>query len=129
FDPDKDYTQDPLCLGCHTSGFGFPGGYVVAADGDTEAQQQADDNVGVTCEACHGPGSKSIEIQEDIKENERPYTFAELRAVGFIKAEVGSCTPCHNASDPGKEPGYHFEYEERRTSGQHESIELEYRQD
>ena len=129
FDPNKDYTKDAACLGCHTSGFGIPGGYVVAADGDAEAQEQAADNAGVTCEGCHGPGSKSVEIQEDIKENKRPYKFAELRAVGFHKAGVRSCTSCHNASDPGKEPGYHFDYEEERKEGQHENIELKYRQD
>jgi formylglycine-generating enzyme required for sulfatase activity len=129
FDPNKDYTKDTACLGCHTSGFSIPGGYIVSADGDAEAQEQAADNVGVTCEGCHGPGSKSVEIQEDIKENKRPYKFAELRAVGFHKAGVRSCTSCHNASDPGKEPGYHFAYEEKRKEGQHENIELKYRQD
>jgi formylglycine-generating enzyme required for sulfatase activity/tetratricopeptide (TPR) repeat protein len=129
FDPNKDYTKDAVCLSCHTSGFGIPGGYVVPADGDAEAKEQAADNVGVTCEGCHGPGSKSVEIQEDIKENKRPYKFAELRAVGFHKAGVRSCTSCHNASDPGKESGYHFAYEERRKEGQHENIELKYRQD
>ncbi|MHC4424696.1 MAG: cytochrome c family protein, partial [Planctomycetota bacterium] len=127
FDPNRDYTKDATCLGCHTSGFGIPGGYIVPADGD--AKEQAADNAGVTCEGCHGPGSKSVEIQEDIKENKRPYKFAELRAVGFHKAGVRSCTPCHNASDPGKEPGYHFAYEEKRKEGQHENIELKYRQD
>ncbi|MGB2863604.1 MAG: SUMF1/EgtB/PvdO family nonheme iron enzyme [Sedimentisphaerales bacterium] len=131
FDPNKDYTKDAKCLGCHTSGFGLPGGYIVAADGDAEAKEQAADNAGVTCEACHGPGSKANEILEDIKENKRTYTFAELRAVGFHKAEVRSCTPCHNTSDPGKEPGYHFAYEEKRKEkeAQHENIELKYRQD
>lgn len=129
FDPNKDYTKDPACLPCHTSGYGIPGGFVVAADGDAEAAKQAKDNAGVTCEGCHGPGSKSIEIQEDIKENKRPYTFAELRAVGFQRTDVRSCTPCHNTSDPGKEPGYHFVYEDNRTEDQHENIELKYRQD
>ena len=129
FDPNKDYTKDATCLVCHVSGFGMPGGYVVAADGDAEALKQAKDNAGVTCEGCHGPGSKSIEIQEDIKENKRPYKFAELRAVGFHRAGVRACRSCHNASDPGKEPGYHFPYEEKRKEGQHENIELKYSQD
>lgn len=129
FDPNKDYTRDPTCLDCHTSGFGIPGGYFVPAEGDTEAQEQAQDNAGVTCEGCHGPGSKSVAIQEDIKENKRPYKFAELRAVGFHKAGVRSCTSCHNAGGPGKEPGYHFPYEEKRKEDQHENTELKYRQD
>lgn len=129
FDPNKDYTKDPACLGCHTSGYGIPGGFVVANAGDAAAIKQAKDNEGVTCEGCHGPGSKSIEIQEDIKDNKRPYRFAELRAVGFQRTDVRSCTPCHNTSDPGKEPGYHFVYEDNRTEDQHENIELKYRQD
>jgi formylglycine-generating enzyme required for sulfatase activity len=129
FDPAKDYTKDPACLTCHASGFGMPGGYVVPPDGDSKAQGQAADNAGVTCEGCHGPGSKSVEIQEDIKENKRPYKFAELQAVGFHRAGVRACRSCHNASDPGKEPGYHFPYEEKRKEGQHENIELKYRQD
>lgn len=129
FDPNKDYTKDPACLGCHTSGYGMPGGYMVPTDGDTKAKEQAADNAGVTCEGCHGPGSKSVAIQEDIKENKRTYKFAELRAVGFHEAGVRSCTACHNASDPGKAPGYHFAYEERRKEGQHENIELKYRVD
>lgn len=129
FDPNKDYTKDATCLPCHTSGFGLPGGYLIPADGDAAALKQAKDNVGVSCEGCHGPGGKSIEIQEDIKKNKRPYTFAELRAVGFQHTDVRSCTPCHNPSDPGKEPGYHFVYEDNRTEDQHENYELKYRQE
>ncbi|MFC1761355.1 multiheme c-type cytochrome [Planctomycetota bacterium] len=129
FDPNKDYTKDAECLACHTSGFGLPGGYVVPADGDATAQKQATDNAGVTCEGCHGPGSKSIIVQEDIKKKKRPYKFAELQAVGMHKAGVRSCTQCHNSSDPGKGPGYHFNYEESRAKDQHENFELKYRQD
>jgi hypothetical protein len=131
FDPNKDYTKDATCLGCHASGFGIPGGYIVPAEGDAKAQKQAKDNAGVTCEGCHGAGSKANEIQEDIKENKRPYKFAELRAVGFHRAGVRSCTSCHNASDPGKEPGYHFPFEEKRkiAEAQHENLELKYCQD
>jgi len=128
FDPNKDYTKDPACLDCHTTGYGMPGGYIVPTEGDKDSKDQAADNAGVTCEGCHGPGSKSVEIQEDIKENKRPYTFEELRAVGFHRAGVRSCTKCHNASDPGKELGYHFPYEEKRKEDQHENIELKYRQ-
>jgi formylglycine-generating enzyme required for sulfatase activity len=129
FDPNKDYTRDPTCLRCHASGFGIPGGYIVPADGDSEAKKQAADNAGVTCEACHGPGSIASPVLEEIKENKRTYKWAELEAVGFHKAEVRSCIQCHNASDPGKEPGYHFAYEERRKEGQHDNIELKYRRD
>jgi len=129
FDPEKDYTRDASCLECHTSGYGLPGGYIVPAEGDAQAKGQAADNAGVTCEGCHGPGSKATAILEDIKENKRTYTFAELRAVGFHKAGVRSCTPCHNTSDPGKEPGYHFDYNEERKEDQHENLKLKYRRE
>ena len=129
FDPNKDYTKDPTCLGCHTSGYGIPGGYIIPAEDNADEKKQAEDNAGVTCEACHGPGTKANTVLEDIKENKRTYKWAELEAVGFYKADARACAQCHNASDPGKEAGYHFPYEERRKEGQHENIELKYRQD
>ena len=44
FDPNKGYIRDHACLGCHTSGYGLPAGYVVLAAGDTKAQEQGSDN-------------------------------------------------------------------------------------
>lgn len=52
-DPERDYTKDPECLSCHTTGYDKPGGYkadMPAADARPLA------NVG--CESCHGAGSK-----------------------------------------------------------------------
>ena len=48
-DPDKDYTNDTKCLGCHTTGFGKPGGYDPASPDKFLAR--------VGCESCHGAGS------------------------------------------------------------------------
>jgi hypothetical protein len=64
---------------------------------------QAADSAGVACEGCRSPGSKANEILEDVKENKRPYKFGELPAVGIHKADVRSCTACHNARDPGRD--------------------------
>lgn len=47
-DPDKDYTQDKDCVGCHVDGWGKKGGYTVEAP---KRQLAA-----VGCESCHGPG-------------------------------------------------------------------------
>lgn len=47
------YKTDASCLKCHTTGFGEPTGYKTAADADLAA---------VSCEVCHGPGSKHQEI-------------------------------------------------------------------
>lgn len=47
-DPDKDYTQDKDCVGCHVDGWGKKGGYTV----EKPKRMQA----AVGCESCHGPG-------------------------------------------------------------------------
>ena len=47
-DPDKDYTQDKDCVGCHVDGFGKKGGYTI----ETAKKPLA----AVGCESCHGPG-------------------------------------------------------------------------
>jgi hypothetical protein len=49
-DPDKDYTQDKDCVGCHVDGFGKEGGYTV--------EEPSKFTTGVGCESCHGPGSQ-----------------------------------------------------------------------
>ena len=51
-DPKKDYTHDEKCLGCHTTGYGKPGGFV--------SLEKTPDLVGVQCVGCHGPGSEYL---------------------------------------------------------------------
>ncbi len=36
-DPKKDFTKDPACLPCHTTGYGLPGGYRIPLAGDAAA--------------------------------------------------------------------------------------------
>jgi len=48
------YQKDEKCLKCHTTGLGEPTGY---KDGETAL-------AGVTCENCHGPGSKHEEVSQ-----------------------------------------------------------------
>jgi len=50
-DPAKDYTKDKDCIGCHSTGYGKPGGYKIGSPpgGDTALGS-------VGCESCHGPG-------------------------------------------------------------------------
>lgn len=47
-DPDKDYTKDKDCVGCHVDGWGQRGGYTVERPKRMLAA--------VGCESCHGPG-------------------------------------------------------------------------
>ncbi|MCX7168550.1 MAG: cytochrome c family protein [Rhodocyclales bacterium] len=51
-DPAKDYTQDKDCVGCHSTGFGKPGGYALGKDPGGPEKLGS-----VGCEACHGAGS------------------------------------------------------------------------
>jgi len=64
------------CYGCHTTGFGQPGGFI--------SIEKTPDLKDAGCEVCHGPGSKHIESEdpEDIIAN----------------IEVESCKTCHNSS-------------------------------
>jgi len=50
-DASKDYTKDKDCLGCHSTGFGQPGGYEI---GTAPGGAKALGSVG--CESCHGAG-------------------------------------------------------------------------
>jgi hypothetical protein len=49
-DPDKDYTEDKDCVGCHVDGWEQKGGYTI----DRPKRQLA----AVGCESCHGAGRK-----------------------------------------------------------------------
>jgi len=42
------------CLGCHTTGFGVPGGFV--------SVEQTPQLMNVQCEGCHGPGSEHMRL-------------------------------------------------------------------
>lgn len=78
---EKKLTSEELskCYGCHTTGYGKPGGFV-SVKKTPELQ-----NTG--CEACHGPGSIHVESEEakDIK--------------GTLV--IDDCLGCHNAERVG----------------------------
>jgi len=68
---------DPHCVGCHTIGFGKPGGYL-RAYGDTQLTD-------VGCESCHGPASEHVDRYLHRKPNQ--FKFRPLGA--------GDCITCH----------------------------------
>ena len=91
-DPEKDYTTDPNCLSCHTTGYKKPGGYV--------DQKTTPNLVGVTCEACHGPSS--LWLKEHMKSKD--HKIADLLPLGFnYPGSLKDCQNCHNEKSPFNE--------------------------
>lgn len=128
-DPQKDYTTDPKCLECHTNGFGMPGGYrIVTEASDTKATIFAKENENVTCESCHGPGSKFIAIHKNAMTKQQKYTLQSLYDAGQHKVNVKTCTVCHNSRNPTSGPDYKFDYEASKAKDTHEHFPLKYRQ-
>jgi hypothetical protein len=74
----KDADADPTCVGCHTVGFGSPGGYR-RAFGAAKLTE-------VGCESCHGPGS--IHVREREAGGQVTFHFRPLAA--------GDCMRCHD---------------------------------
>ena len=80
----KPPQQSDECLKCHVTGFGKP-----AATFDATYKKEE----GVTCEACHGPGSdyKTISVMKD---------QAAAIAAGLVLPDEKTCTQCHNKESP-----------------------------
>jgi hypothetical protein len=126
-DPQKDYTKDPVCLGCHTTGYGKPGGYPEVSDSWTDDQAKAaKNNAGVGCEACHGPGEKYSEFKADHED----YKREDIAKMGMIvPVTADTCTKCHQAEgNPTVGDSYTFNFEEAKakTEAIHEHVELKH---
>ena len=117
-DPDVDYTADPTCLPCHTTGYLQPGGFT--------SVKATPNLVGIQCESCHGPGSQYLAKDKMSLEN-KEYKRAALVAVGLVVPKADTCTSsCHNEKSPFVKAGYVFEFEKRKTAGTHEHVALKY---
>jgi tetratricopeptide (TPR) repeat protein len=126
-DPKKDYTEDPNCLGCHTTGFGLPGGYVIPRGAKYKVREASKQTVGGTCEACHGPGSLYGPIHKDVDDKARPYKQEEFYAAGEYRVDERVCTKCHNQRNPTAGPDFHFEFKAHKDKDTHENFPLIYR--
>jgi hypothetical protein len=85
-DPQKDYTEDRDCVGCHVTGYAQEGGY--------DPKDVSKFLVGVGCESCHGPGSE--------------YRLVHRKG-GEAFEKTGTPTPRQALADAGQE----FQFEER----------------
>lgn len=66
---ERKFERVPQCLPCHTTGPGRTGGHLVP--GDEQAR--------VSCEACHGPGSRHVDKQ----------------GLAVLEDAAASCVRCH----------------------------------
>jgi hypothetical protein len=126
-DPEKDYTEDPKCLGCHTTGFGLPGGYVIPRGAKYKVREASKHTEGGTCEVCHGPGSKYGPIHKDVDDRARMYTQEEFYAAGEYRVDERICAKCHNQRNPTAGPDYQFDFKVHKDKDTHENFPLIYR--
>ncbi|CAA7620505.1 cytochrome c family protein [Magnetospirillum sp. UT-4] len=129
-DPNKDYTADPGCLGCHTTGYGEPGGYDPAMP-----PAQAKALAGVGCESCHGPGSQ---FKKEHGDAEGRFKKGGATTDRKVLVEAGqtfdyekACVKCHGVgtNKPGSpfnalvDPKYAFEFDKAvRTTGKGKGV-------
>lgn len=128
-DPGKDYTEDPNCLICHTTGFGLPGGYVIPRGAKYKVREASKQTEGGTCEVCHGPGSKYGPIHKDVDDKARKYKPEEFYAAGEYRVDERVCRRCHNRRNPGAPADFKFDFEEQKDKDTHENFSLMYRVD
>lgn len=76
----KKSHMDLECIGCHTTGYGVPGGFRVG--------MEAPDLRNVQCEACHGPGGRHM-------------GKGDIRRI----IDPSVCTGCHNKE---RDPNFNF---------------------
>ena len=81
----SDPLKDEKCLSCHSTAYGKKN------HGKSYKIEE-----GVTCEACHGPGSeyKKTKVMKDKK---------SAIAAGLLEATKETCKQCHKADNPGHE--------------------------
>jgi hypothetical protein len=123
-DPAADFTKDAKCLKCHTTGYGTESGYPAPGEWTDEQKARATKMEGVSCEACHGPGSLYIPVK---KANEK-FKLEEIVKLGATtppKAE--QCLACHVKECPTMPADYAFDFEKAiKSPNVHEHVPLKH---
>lgn len=91
-----DPQKSDKCLSCHTTGFGAP----ASLKGPKLTQEE-----GVSCEACHGPGSeyRSMKVMRGLWDGS-----IKPESVGLTLPKADTCERCHNEKSPTFK-GFKFE--------------------
>lgn len=102
-DPNKDYTADEQCVGCHSTGFGKPGGYELGAKPGGKRMLGS-----VGCESCHGPGGS---YRRDHGKAEKAFKRGGAKAARAVLTAAGqnfdyeqACAACHLNYQGGPHP-------------------------
>ena len=93
-----DYQTDTECLKCHSTGHGAPSGYA-GPEMDARAKLQ-----GVTCEACHGPGSKHREVARELGDEPSEAEIARVKSSIHLLLPGNVCVTCHQQKAHNKHP-------------------------
>jgi predicted CXXCH cytochrome family protein len=78
--PESDFVAN--CAGCHTVGLEVERGRWV--------------DVGVQCEACHGPGSNHVEVARDAGRRPDEEEIAQIHAAIVVSPDAQICGQCHS---------------------------------
>jgi hypothetical protein len=123
-----DYTKDPKCLKCHSTGYGTDTGFPAIVEGKawTPAEEERATSFGrVACEACHGPGS----LYAPYKKEHQDFKLADIQALGATTPpKVEQCMACHKKECPTmpKDYAWDFEKAKKSTKDLHEHIALKF---
>ncbi len=123
-DPEKDYTQTPLCLRCHTTGYKQAGGFKPAGSKNKKGKDIASkidpeepnlEQVG--CEMCHSVAGGS-QFRVVMKASKGDFTKSEIEPYGQRWDYANVCTRCHTHPKTPFQPEVHdkykFNFEERK---------------
>lgn len=116
--PKKDYTTDPHCLRCHTTGYRQRGGFKPAnSKKPTPIDSEEPNKEQVGCEMCHTVAGGS-EIRLVMKNTKGDFTKAETEKHGQRWDYANVCTRCHTHPNTPFQPTVHekykFDFEERK---------------
>ncbi len=115
-DPKTDYTANPECLRCHTTGYGQNGGFV---PGETPIIPWAPSMEQVGCEMCHmvRGGNQAMVI---MKKTKGKFRRSKIESWGVRYDYENVCKRCHeHPKSPHKtsiDRKYRFDYETRKTN-------------
>lgn len=82
------------CAECHATGYKRNYGP------RTRSYASVQSEIGVGCEACHGPGSKHVDLVTTKAAPEEGYGFTMQWGKGDTEAEIQQCAGCHSRREP-----------------------------